>query len=214
MTAGRVNPKQRLEDQGITGLGSVSLDVDADGVDTDNDRVKDQEKEIEKETSTPGVWTLIFGILLIASAVVFFFPKIAQWGVVASVLIGFALMVMASVFFADPVSAVADSDVEGNTDDWGAGYGLWIVFFAALIAFFVAVAALVMLLLPQKPKPTAYGGWPQQGGYQPGGYAAGGYQNGGMPQTGYPTGGQGYGGYGNQPGGYNQYPGQNQWPSQ
>lgn len=208
----------------ITGLGSVSLDVDSSF--TDSGDVRKTERGIEKDTSAPGVWTLIFGLLLIGSAVPFFFRKITPWGVVAAVLVGFAVMVTASVFFADPVSAVADSDVEGDTSDWGAGYGLWIVFFAALIAFFVAVAALVLLLIPQQLRRAVYGGYPggyqggnyqqpghQQSGYQQTGYQQpDGYQQSGYQQPGYNTGDQGYG-YGNQQGGYGQqYPGQNQWP--
>lgn len=206
----------------VSGLGSASVSGD----DVESGSVKDYEKEIEKDTSAPGVWTLIFGLLLIGSAVPFFIRKYAPWGVIAAVLVGFAVMVTASVFFSDPGGAVSENGSDG--DNISAGYGLWIVFFAALIAFFVAVAALVLLLIPQQPRRAVYGGYPggyqggnyqqpghQQSGYQQTGYQQpGGYQQSGYQQPGYNTGDQGYG-YGNQQGGYGQqYPGQNQWPQQ
>lgn len=176
----------------ISGFGSVSLDA---GGGIDKSQVDEIEKELEKETSAPGVWTLIFGVLLIGASIPLIVRKFVQWGVLASVLIGLAVLITASVFFASPVASVVDADGIDESES-SAGYGLWIVFIAALLAFFVAVGALVLLSLPQKPAPAA-GGWGQSGfGGQPGGQAQGGYTP-PAQQSGWDTQQQPGGGYPN-----------------
>ncbi|MDL9937911.1 hypothetical protein QSJ18_14250 [Gordonia sp. ABSL1-1] len=132
----------------VSGLGSVSTE----GIDVDTDSV-------EEGTSAPGVWTIIFGLLLIGASLPLLIGSLKKyfpWGLVASVLVGFALLITASVFFADPAGAVGDSS--GDTEGVGAGYGLWIVFLASLAAFVTAVGGLFLLLRPQ---PAAQAGWQQ-----------------------------------------------------
>lgn len=181
----------------ISGFGSVSFDVSGTGSGELADIAKKQEDKAEEDTSAPGVVTLIFGVLLIGSSALLFVRKLIPWGALASTVIGLAVFITAIVYISDPVGAVwSGAKEDGPGDDSGTGYGLWIVFIAALLAFFVAVGALVLLFLPQKPAPAA-GGWGQSGfGGQPGGQAQGGYTP-PAQQSGWDTQQQPGGGYPN-----------------
>ncbi|WP_244332285.1 hypothetical protein [Gordonia polyisoprenivorans] len=201
----------------VTGLGSVSTSNDIDVSSLPSQFQEQFKQELEREqssgdssddnTAAPGVWTIVFGVLLVIASVPLIlrrFPAIAS---IVGTVIGLAALIAAAIFLSDPGAAVSadgkspadDNSLGGPAPDVHAGYGLWIVFVAALVALIVAVGGLVLSLMrpatPAGPAPTAFGnGFP--GAPQPGFGSAPGQQGLGQP------------GFGQQGFGQQQYPGQ------
>lgn len=214
----------------VTGLGSVSTSNDIDVSSLPSQFQEQFTQELEREqsssdssddTAAPGVWTIVFGVLLVIASVPLIlrrFPAIAS---IVGTVVGLAALIAAAIFLSDPGAAVSadgkspadDTSLGGPAPDVHAGYGLWIVFVSALVALIVAVGGLVLSLMrpatPAGPAPTAFGnGFP--GAPQPGfGSTPGqpGFGQQGFGQQQYP----GQSGFGSAPG--RQYPGQ-QYPGQ
>ena len=205
----------------ITGTGSVS--IDAGGSNARPDQVAVAEARAEEDTSAPGLYTMVVGVLVVgagAALIVNIFPAIAA---LTGAVLGVIAVVMVLIFIADPGSAVVSGDA-GDTSEVSVGWGLWFVTVGAFAALALACLA-TYLALTAKPGIQASGpghdqplpgyGAPQQ---QPDGYGqapppgygpppGGGY---GPPQQGYGPPQQGYG----QPpaGGYGPGPAQNPNP--
>lgn len=173
----------------VTGLGSVSTSNDIDVSSLPSQFQEQFKKELEREqgssdssddnTAAPGVWTIVFGVLLIIASVPLILRRFAAIASIVGTVIGLAALIAAAIFLSDPGAAVSadgrspadDTSLGGPAPDVHAGYGLWIVFVAALVALIVAVGGLVLSLMrpatPAGPAPTAFGngvpGAPQPG---------------------------------------------------
>lgn len=202
----------------ISGLGSVSIDASGPM----GAWMSGMESEISKEMSAPGVWTLIFGILLIGAAVPLIIQKFQGYAALAAALLGFITFVTAVTFFGAPVWALTGES--NDLDGASRGYGLWVVLLVSVVALAAGIVALLMVVMPGKfgtPTPPAsaqFGqgappqqyGVPQQFGVQQPQYGQ--QQPGYMPpqqygaQQPYPP--------QQQSGGWQQYPPQQGFPPQ
>ncbi|SEB79982.1 hypothetical protein SAMN04488550_0818 [Gordonia malaquae] len=178
-----------------SGLGGISKSVSGDDTDYFSRRdLRDAEREQEQDTDAPGAWTIVFGIVLGLAATALVARRFQPMAAFVAVLVGFASFITATVFFSDPVSAVFESWVD--TSDAGAyfdrAYGIWFVFLGSIVALLAGVAALALVLLPEKFRPEAprgfHGPLPTQFGMQQpfptAPHPAQRYQPGGPPQYG------------------------------
>ncbi|SEE56603.1 hypothetical protein SAMN04488550_4553 [Gordonia malaquae] len=139
-----------------SGLGGISKSVSGDDTDYFSRRdLRDAEREQEQDTDAPGAWTIVFGIVLGLAATALVARRFQPMAAFVAVLVGFASFITATVFFSDPVSAVFESWVD--TSDAGAyfdrAYGIWFVFLGSIVALLAGVAALALVLLPEKFRP-------------------------------------------------------------
>lgn len=173
----------------ITGTGSVS--IDAGGSNARPDQVAVAEARAEEDTSAPGLYTMVVGVLVVgagAALIVNIFPAIAA---LTGAVLGVIAVVMVLIFISDPGSAVVSGDA-GDTSEVSVGWGLWLVTVGAFAALVVACLGTYLALTAKpgipaagpghdQPPPPAYGA-PQQ---QPDGYGQAPPQGYGPPQQGY-----------------------------
>ncbi|PYE15018.1 hypothetical protein DFR67_11193 [Williamsia limnetica] len=165
----------------ISGMGSVS--VDGSGSDEIAQLLEDSGK-------SPGIFTVILGVLIIAAAVPLIINKFPGIGAIAATVLGFIAIILALVYLFGPAGAVLED--AGDSDISDAGFGLWLVTIGALAALIAGGLSVFFALTSPPGRPT--------GNQTPQGYG--------------PPAGQGFGqqpgqGYGQQPGqGYGQQPGQ------
>ena len=178
----------------ISGLGDADVSTDVDLPGSLPDSVKD---EILKSAPTadelnsdedgpgkPGVWMIVFGVLLIAGGVLVVIRKFPGIGAVIAAVAGVAATITAIVFVADPIGAFGgtmNDTPAGAGVDSGASYGLWLTLLASLAALAVGALAVLLTVVPEKfggsragamfAGPAAPGGAPgfaQAGPAQPG----------------------------------------------
>jgi len=159
----------------ISGMGSgdVTLEgMDDSGFGTDSITAQ-MEQSIEDEAAKNGIWTLIFGILILAGGALIAVRRYPGIGAAVVGVVGLASTIAAIVFVADPAGAVGDGDT-GDVDV-GAGVGLWLVLVGALLGLLAGAAALAVTLRPAQyddaaPAPLAAPGFGPQGFGQPQGF--------------------------------------------
>ncbi|ORM34139.1 hypothetical protein [Williamsia sp. 1135] len=182
----------------ISGMGSVSFD--GSGSDEISQLLEDSSK-------SPGIFTLILGVLIIAAAVPLIINKFPGIGAITATVLGLIATILALVYLFSPAGAVLDDASDSDISD--AGFGLWLVTIGALVALIAGGLSVFFALTspagrpPRNQAPPGYGPTPGQGyGQQPSqGYGPG--QQYGPPQ------GQPGQGFGQQPGqGFGQQPGQ------
>jgi hypothetical protein len=159
-------------------MGSVS--VDGSGSDEIAQLLEDSGK-------SPGIFTLILGLLIIAAAVTLIINKFPGIGAIVATVLGLIATILALVYLFSPAGAVLDD--AGDSDISDAGFGLWLVTIGALAALIAGGLSVFFALTSPPGRPT--------GNQTPPGYG--------------PPAGQGFGqsGQGQQPGqGYGQQPGQ------
>ncbi|PXW31706.1 UNVERIFIED_CONTAM: hypothetical protein DES50_104106 [Williamsia faeni] len=172
----------------VTGFGSVSFEF-SDDAGLSADEESQAEKQTEKDTTAPGIYTIVIGLLVAGAGAALIVNKFPGIAAVAGTVFALIAVIITLLFLFDPAGAVFDSDA-GVGDDSGigdAGWGLWLVTLGAVAALVVSAFATYLALTSKPGTPAAPGSGQGQPGYappqQPGGQ--------GRPQ-----------GYGQQPGGY------------
>ncbi|GAA4667344.1 hypothetical protein [Gordonia humi] len=122
----------------VSGLGSVS----ADGID------EHMESMLETSTHATGVWTIVFGVLLVLAGLALVFRLFPQMSGVFAGLIGIAAFITTVVFFADPAGVLPDEVT--SADHVNRGTGLWLVFIGGIIGLVAGVLAFVATNLGDK----------------------------------------------------------------
>ena len=197
----------------VSGMGSVDADTDFEvpdelaGFMSEEEMRAQMNESADAETKMPGIWTVIFGVIVGIGAVLVLVRRFPGIGAVLIALGGVAATIASIVFIADPIGAVAKNTSAEDRELFSAGYGLWLVLIGALLALLAGAAMLALTLAPAKfddagSAPAGFGGPGQYPGRQP---------FPGQPQNfGQQPGGQ----FPGQPGG--QYPGQpgGQFPGQ
>lgn len=158
----------------ISGMGSVDMDVsmpsELQGY-MSEDQLKEQMND-SADTKMPGIWTVIFGVIVGIGAALVFVRKFPGIGGVLIAVGGFAATIASIVFIADPIGAVAKDTSSKDSEVFSAGYGLWLVLVGSLLALLAGAAMLALTLAPSKfddtpAAPVGFGGpGPQYPGQQ------------------------------------------------
>lgn len=153
----------------ITGIGTVSFDAPGES----EDLIARNTEATEELLNAPGIWTIIFGVLILGAGVVLIVRRFQGIAAVAGAVLGVIALITALVFFADPGNALLDSSLGDSSmsDDESRGYGLWLVLIGALVSAVVGAYALALVLIPEKlgAAGAPVGFAPQQpGGFAPG----------------------------------------------
>ncbi|WP_051198883.1 hypothetical protein [Gordonia shandongensis] len=129
----------------VSGLGGTSVDYSGPGADQIPDSVKNPD---DPGFSSPGAWTIAFGVLLLLVAVPLLIRMYQGFAALAAAALGFATFITATVFFGAPAWAFS-----GESQDLGSesrAYGLWLVFVLGFVALGAGAVALLMVLMPAK----------------------------------------------------------------
>ena len=113
----------------VSGLGRVS----ADGVS------EHMESMLATGTHATGVWTIVFGVLLVLAGLALVFRLFPQLSGVFAGLVGIAAFITTVVFFADPTGVLPDEMT--SADHVNRGVGLWLVFIGGIIGLVAGVLA-------------------------------------------------------------------------
>ena len=138
----------------------------------------------ERDTANPGVWTIIFGALLVIAALGFVFRVTTAAAAIIASLVGVGTTVATIVFFASPIGALAEDSPKRDLDE-SRGYGLWAVFLISVAALIVALVG-VLLLLRKSRSATIFNSMPM--GYPQGSGPGMPHPPGGMPSGPRPSG--------------------------
>ncbi|GEE01234.1 hypothetical protein nbrc107696_16800 [Gordonia spumicola] len=190
----------------ISGIGTVSFDV------PDEAKGLVDSADLEKYFNAPGIWTIVFGVLILGVGVMLIVRRFQGIAAAAGAVVGVVALITALVFFADPGNALVDSSLGDSslTADESRGYGLWLVLIGALLSAAAGVYALALVLIPEK---LGAGGAPAVGvaPQQPGGFTPGAATYGQPPVQPHPgqQPGPAQGGFAQQP-----YPAQQPHPGQ
>ncbi|WP_341267901.1 hypothetical protein [Gordonia malaquae] len=157
----------------ISGLGNADVSTDVNLPGSLPDSVKD---EILRSAPTadelnsdedgpgkPGVWMIVFGVVLIVGGVLIVVRKFPGIGAVVATVAGVAATITAIVFVADPIGAFGGTMKDtpaGAGVDSGASYGLWLTLLASLAALAVGGLAVLMTIAPEKIGGSRAGGLP------------------------------------------------------
>ena len=139
----------------ISGLGDTSVSLNATAL-TADDRVEAQERfdmaknrreAVTEEAATArGIWTLVFGVLLIMASIALMLRWWVQWAVFAVLPAGVLAVVGVSAILVSP-AGMLDSGGDDSLDyEFSRDYALYVVFAASVIAVLCAVGALVALI--------------------------------------------------------------------
>lgn len=152
----------------VSGMGSVDFEMNiADAPDGFDDMFNSDEgrAEAEDDTGMPGIWSVIFGVLVAAGAVLVLIRKFPGIGGVITAVGGLAATIAAIVFISDPIGAVTTRPIgDGAGDDFSAGLGLWLVLVGAIFALLAGAAMLALTFAPDKfddaapSAPAGFGG--------------------------------------------------------
>ncbi len=185
----------------VSGMGAVDTHLQINDAPAGFEDMMNQTEASDDETKMPGIWSVGFGVIVVAGAALFLLRRFPGIGALLTAVGGVAATITAVVFVTDPIGAVAKGVTSEDREIFAADYGLWLVLAGAVLALLAGAAMLALTLVQgefdDEPPVTAPFGGP---GYVPG-----------QPQQfGGPASGQQYA-----PGPSPQFPGQSpQFPVQ
>lgn len=156
----------------VSGMGSVDTDLQMHNAPAGFEDMMNQSDSANEDTKMPGIWTVIFGILVGAGAALMLLRRFPGVGALLTVVGGLAATIASIVFIADPIGAVAKGTTGQDRELFSAGYGLWLVLIGSILALLAGAAMLALTLAPAKfddaaPAPGGFGGPGQFPGQPP-----------------------------------------------
>ncbi len=134
----------------VSGMGSVSLDGGAEGASS-----AELEQLLEDSSKSPGIFTLILGVLIIAVAVLLIINKFPGVGAIVATVVGLLATIMALVYLFAPADAVLGDAGDSGIGD--AGFGLWLVTIGAVVALIAGALSIVLALKSPTGPPAGLG---------------------------------------------------------
>ncbi len=153
----------------LSGVGSASIDIDGDSDYLSGSDIRKFERKTEKDTNSPGAWTITFGVLLGIASAGLMSRRAQPVFALGAAVTGVAAFITATVFFADPADAIVDSwsDISESVDYFERAYGIWFVFVGGIIGLLCGLAAVSLVLFPEKFRPEQPQGLGSYGHPQP-----------------------------------------------
>jgi len=167
-------------DMDVTGMGTGDATVDIDTSEFPDeiaDQIRDEvEKqniglsgEIEDNASKPGIWTIIFGVIVAIGAILIAVRRFPGVGALLALAAGLAATIATIVFVIDPAGAVGANDIPDGADV-SAGIGLWLALVGALLGLLAGAAAVAVTLRPAQFDDAAPAQLGAPGGFGPQGF--------------------------------------------
>ncbi|MFM9377675.1 hypothetical protein [Gordonia sp. VNK21] len=164
----------------VTGMGSADANVDLDtsGLPPEIAEAAENElgneslgdaSEIEDRTKSPGIWTIILGVIVAIGAILIGVRRFPGIGAVIALLGGLAATIATIVFVSAPADSVFKSSPRSGIDV-SAGIGLWLALAGALLGLLAGAAAVAVTLRPAQFDDAAPAQLGAPGGFGPQGF--------------------------------------------
>jgi hypothetical protein len=133
--------EDELLSAGVTGMGSVSIEG---GFGSGSGEL---EQILQDNSKSPGISTVVFGVLLIGAAVLLILNRFPGVAAVLATVLALLATVRVLFFLFDPADALIENAGDLPIDD--VGWGLWLVALGSVVALAASGWAVVLTLRPQ-----------------------------------------------------------------